>query len=301
MKEYKSKISSILQAPAARIILGLAFCIALNMALQTMFTKILDHTALSHALKNITKAFLVSFFFIVGYIRFYSLYEKKPIALFSVKGVGKKIIQGLLLGSLLECLTIFILYLNHGFHIIYVNSWTNILPLIFSGLAIAIIEETLLRGIIFRIAEERLGTYWSLALSSLIFGALHLLNPHSSLITAFAVAVEGGLLLGSAFVYSRNLWFPIAIHFAWNFTQTGIFGAVTSGNLLHESLFTSSLSGKTLLSGGAFGPEASIQAFLFCSIASILLLILGYRQNKIVKPFWSKQKQIQNIFLPIIH
>jgi uncharacterized protein len=301
VKQYTSKINRILHAPLARIILGLAFCIAINIALQTILTKVLDHTAFSHALKNIIKGFFVSFFFVAGYIRFYSWYEKKPVTLFSAKGVGKNLIRGLFLGSLLQCLTIYILYLNNGFHIISINNWTNILPLVFSGFAIAIIEETLLRGIIFRIAEERLGTYWSLALSSFIFGALHLVNPHSTLATAFAIAVEGGLLLGSAFVYSRNLWFPIAIHFAWNFTQSGIFGAVTSGNVLHESLLTSSLSGNKLLSGGAFGPEASIQAFLFCLIASILILVLSYRQNKIIKPFWSKEKQNRNILIPIGH
>jgi membrane protease YdiL (CAAX protease family) len=301
VKQYKSKISRILHVPISRIILGLAFCIAINIVLQNMITIALEYTAFSHALKNIIKGFFVSLFFIAGYIRFYSLYENKPVTLFSTKGVGKNLIQGLLLGSLLQCLTIYILYLNNGYHIISVNTWTNILPLVFSGLAIAIIEETLLRGIIFRIAEEKLGTYLSLALSSLIFGALHLVNPHSTLATAFAIAVEGGLLLGSAFVYRRNLWFPIAIHFAWNFTQTGIFGAVTSGNLLHESLLTSSLSGKTLVSGGAFGPEASIQAFLFCLIASILLLILSHRQNKIVEPYWSKQKQNLNILIPVVH
>ena len=300
MKQFKSKISRILHTPIARIILSLAFCIAINIALQTVLTKVLDHTAFSHALKNIIKGFFVSLFFIAGYIRFYSWYEKKPVTLFSAKGISKYLLKGIVLGSLLQCLTIYVLYLYNGYHIISINIWTNILPLIFSGLAVAIIEETLLRGIIFRIAEERLGTYWSLALSSLIFGALHLVNPHSTLATAFAIAVEGGLLLGSAFVYSRNLWFPIAIHFAWNFTQTGIFGAVTSGNVLHESLLTSSLSGNELVSGGAFGPEASIQAFIFCLIASILLQVLSHRQNKIIKPFWSKQMHIRNILNPIV-
>jgi hypothetical protein len=124
---------------------------------------------------------------------------------------------------------------------------------------------------------------------------------HSPLTTAFAIAVEGGLLLGAAFIYSRNLWFPIAIHFAWNFTQTGIFGAITLGNVLPESLLTSTLSGNALISEGVFGPEGSIQAFVFCLIASILLLVLSHRQNKITVPYWTKQKQIQDHLIPIIH
>jgi uncharacterized protein len=189
-----------------------------------------------------------------------------------------------LLGALLQTLTIFIIWLNSGFHIVSVGQWTKILPLIFSGTAVAIIEETLFRGIIFRITEERLGTYVALVLSALIFGALHLLNAHSTLASAFAIAMEGGLLLAAAFVYSRNLWFPIAIHFAWNFTQSGVFGAATSGNALRESLLTSTVSGNTLISGGEFGPEGSVQAMLFCSAAAVVLLIISRKQGKVIAP-----------------
>jgi len=158
---------------------------------------------------------------------------------------------------------------------------------VFSGAAIAILEETLFRGIIFRITEEKLGTYLALFISAVLFGALHLINPNSSIASAFAITVEGGLMLGAAFIYSRNLWFPIAIHFAWNFTQTGIFGAITSGNILHESLLTSSISGSNLITGGPFGPEGSIQAMLFCFIAAVVLLVLSHYQKKII-PFNKK-------------
>lgn len=99
MKKYKFNTSSILQAPITGIILSLAFCIAMNMALQTILNKVLDRTAFSHALKNIIKGFLVSFFFIAGYIRFYTWCEKKPATLFSAKGLIKNLIQGFLLGS----------------------------------------------------------------------------------------------------------------------------------------------------------------------------------------------------------
>ena len=74
------------------------------------------------------------------------------------------------------------------------------------GITSAIIEETLLRGIIFRIPEEKLGSYISLLISAIIFGALHLSNPNSSLSAAIGLAIQAGLLLGAAFIYSRNLF-----------------------------------------------------------------------------------------------
>ncbi len=237
---------------------------------------------------------LVSLLFVYGDTKFYGFYEKRAITEFSSKKIGRYIPLGLFLGALLQTLTIFIIWLNSGFHIVSVNQWTNILPMIFSGTAVAIIEETLFRAILFRITEERLGTYLALVLSALIFGALHLANAHSTLASAFAIAMEGGLLLGAAFVYSRNLWFPIAIHFAWNFTQSGIFGAVTSGGTLHESLLTSTISGNSLISGGEFGPEGSIQAMLFCSTAAIVLLIICRKQGKIIAPYWSSKSAALN-------
>jgi len=152
----------------------------------------------------------------------------------------------------------------------------------------AIFEEILLRGIFFRLIEEKLGSYIALLISALIFGALHLANPNSSMIAALGIAIQAGLLLGASYIYSKNLWFPIAIHFAWNFTQSGIFGASTSGNSISKSLLTSKIDGVKLITGGQFGPEGSIQATLFCLTATIILMILIHKQNKIIKPYWKK-------------
>ena len=131
----------------------------------------------------------------------------------------------------------------------------------------------------------------ALAISAFIFGALHLANPHSSIAGATSVAIEAGLLLGAAYIYSKNLWFPIAIHFAWNFTQSGIYGAVTSGHTFGKSLLTTRIQGSDLITGGEFGPEGSIQAVFFCLIAATVLMVLSRRQNKIVRPYWAKENK----------
>jgi len=150
----------------------------------------------------------------------------------------------------------------------------------------AISEEILIRGILFRHLEEKLGSYIALAISALIFGALHLANPNSSLVAGIGIALQAGVLLGAAFIYSKNLWFPIALHFAWNFTQSGIFGARTSGNEMSKSFLTTKIEGSEIITGGEFGPEGSIQATLFCLIAAITLMALNVKQNKIVAPYW---------------
>jgi len=122
---------------------------------------------------------------------------------------------------------------------------------------VAIFEETLFRGIIFRIVEEKLGSYISLLISAIIFGAAHLLNPDSSITSSLCIGIVG-FMFGAVYIYSRSLWLPIAIHFSWNFVQSGIFGAITSGNEKTGSLFNTHISGAELITGGAFGPEGTI-------------------------------------------
>jgi uncharacterized protein len=284
-------VRQILHTPVARIIFGFIFCLALNIALQNILGKGLSYTSLPHPVKVIIRSSAFCFFFVAGYIRFFAWYEKRAITEFLSKGIWKYLLPGLLLGSGLQALTVFVIYLDNGFHIISINNWSNILPFLFSGIAVAIVEETFIRGIIFRIAEEKLGSYLSLAVSSILFGALHLVNPNSSIATACSTAIIGGLLMGAAYIYSRSLWFSIAIHFAWNFSQTSIFGAVTSGHDQHESLFSSAITGNHLITGGSFGPEGSIQACLFCLIASVILLVLSHRQHKIKAAYRAGQNQ----------
>ena len=89
-----------------------------------------------------------------------------------------------------------------------------------------------------------------------------------------------------AYIYARNLWFPIAIHFAWNFMQSGIFGAITSGNEKTSGLLTTKITGNQLITGGEFGPEGTIQAIIFCVLAGIILLQLS--KNKIIQPYWKR-------------
>lgn len=114
---------------------------------------------------------------------------------------------------------------------------------------------------------------------------MHLANPHSSIGAALGLAIQAGLLLAAAYIFARNLWFPIAIHFAWNFTQSGIFGVSTSGSNMGKSFLTTKIEGAAWFTGGQFGPEGSIQATLFCLTATIVLMLLNYRQHKLMARF----------------
>lgn len=139
--------------------------------------------------------------------------------------------------------------------------------------AVAVAEELLFRGVLFRILERSVGTWWALALSSVLFGGLHLVNPNASLWGALAISLQGGLLLGAAYVATRSLWLPIGLHLGWNLAQAGIFGTAVSGS---EDAFVGLLVGETVgltvISGGTFGPEGSVVAVLFCAVVTVYLL-----------------------------
>jgi uncharacterized protein len=280
----------ILNFPLTSIILGLLLCFIAFIFAQQLIGKILDITTIDKNFRNLTRGFVASAIVILTYIYFYGKFEKREIWEFSGKGQFRNIILGLAIGAILQGLTILVMYLGGNFRIISVNPVSSIITPFAVAFSVAIFEETLLRGIVFRIIEERLGSYISLLISALLFGAVHSLNPGSTLISSVCIGIAG-LALSAAFIYSRSLWLPIAIHFSWNFVQAGILGAITSGNEKTSSLFNTHISGSDLITGGAFGPEGTVQGILLWIVVSILLMILISKQNKLIEPFWKVIKK----------
>ncbi len=111
------------------------------------------------------------------------------------------------------------------------------------------------------------------------FGLVHAGNPGATWVSSLAIALESGVLLGLAYAVTRTLWWPIGLHFGWNLTEGGIFGAAVSGGQ-NVGLVSASLSGRPLISGGAFGPEASIAAVAVSVCASAVLVWATVRAGK---------------------
>lgn len=154
----------------------------------------------------------------------------------------------------------------------------------------AISEEIFFRGIVFRWIERFAGTWAGLIASSALFGAAHLANPAATWTSTVFVAVEAGILLGGAYMLTRDLWLPIGLHAAWNFTQGGIFGVPVSG-LPESGLINSTLRGPDLLSGGPFGLEASVIALVIATAAGLWFVRRAIRAGKVVGPMWVKDRR----------
>ena len=275
----------IFNSPITKILLALLIFMAVVIIGQQIASKLLGLTSLDKDSRNLLKGLFVSSAAISSYILFFKKYEKRAVVEFSTNKLARNLTLGFSLGFVLQSLIILLIYLNGSYTVVAVNPVSFILIPFALMFTVAIIEEILVRGIIFRIIEEKLGSYLSLTISALIFGALHLANPHSSFLS-FLCITGAGFLLGAAFIYSRNLWLPIALHFAWNFTQSGIYGAITSGNEKTNSLLEAKLQGSEIITGGAFGPEGSIQATTLCFLTTIIILVISKKQNKIIQPYW---------------
>lgn len=168
-------------------------------------------------------------------------------------------------------------YTVHG-----LGSVTGAVGLVGFMAAAAATEELLFRGVLLRIVEERFGTWIALTSTGALFGAMHLLNKDATVWGALAIAVEAGGMLGAAYVATRSLWLPIGLHFGWNFAESGLFGTEVSGSGAQHGLLDATTSGAPLVTGGEFGPEASVYAVLFGVLVTLAFLRLARRRGRLM-------------------
>ena len=145
-------------------------------------------------------------------------------------------------------------------------------------LAVAVGEEMICRGVIFRWIDERWNTWVALLVSALIFGWGHISNDNATWWSSLAIAIEAGLLLAAAYKWSGSLWMPIGIHWSWNYTQGNIFGLAVSGTNAGTTMLTTTIDGPDIITGGAFGPEASIIAVIIGTLYTIIFLSNRYHR-----------------------
>jgi membrane protease YdiL (CAAX protease family) len=225
---------------------------------------------------------------IVSYTVLVKAIERRAMREFSLRDLPTLGLVGLVLGTVLFSLVVLVLWLAGSYHVTGTNPDVDWLPtVLIVGVGAGVSEEIMMRGVLFRIAEEGLGTWCALAISALVFGAAHIFNPGATLWSSLAIAIEAGVLLALLYHVTRSLWPCIGLHAAWNIMQGTVFGIPVSGTQAHGWLI-SNRTGPDWLSGGIFGAEASVVALIACSACSVLLLIVALRRRTIVPPAWRR-------------
>ncbi len=215
------------------------------------------------------------------YVGFVRLIEQRAVSELALAGMGRELGIGLLIGASLYTLCVLVLFLLGIYRIEGLNPWYFVLPAVAMAVSSGIFEELLFRGVLFRIVEEWLGSWISLAVSSLVFGFVHLFNPAGTVLGALYISIEAGLLLAAAYMVTRRLWLSIGFHMSWNYTQSAIFSGIVSGSVTDPGLIKSNIKGPAVLTGGSFGLESSLIAFLLCTATGVVLLTMAVRRGNI--------------------
>jgi len=117
-------------------------------------------------------------------------------------------------------------------------------------------EELLFRGYAFQHLICAFGPWFSITLTSALFAWAHTANPASSPVGMVNTALFGAVF-GYAYWRTRDLWFPLGMHFAWNFTLASV-GAKVSGLKIKLMGISVTPTGPVVWSGGEYGPEGSL-------------------------------------------
>ena len=187
-----------------------------------------------------------------------SLLQMGVIALvYQVSGIGSFVLNELSLEPLLFILGLFPFWLLQG------------------GT-----EEVATRGWLLTRIAARTNLPFAIAISSSLFGILHMGNAGVTFLSVLNIILDG-VLAALLFIYSDSIWLVVAQHGTWNYVQGNLLGFQVSGTSADASIFSFTMGdGPDWLTGGAFGAEGSIITTLVLLVSLVIVYRLGERKEK---------------------
>jgi len=262
----------VLRHPLARM-LAASLAIFLAMAISFAVTEALLPKEMLIAWPNVAAALACA----LGYWAYVKRVERRDVTELSSAGALTEWTRGAALGVLLGLLTLAPLWGIGVYRIEGLGDSFPLLKQIPEMLLVSVMEELLMRGVVFRIAQQAWGTRRALALTTILFVVAHL--PGDISVMGMLVTAAASLAFTAAYLFSERLWLPIGMHFAWNYLFSAVFSVPVSGHEA-EGWLHGSMSGPDWLSGGAYGIEASAMALLVWSVAAALLLRRAHARGR---------------------
>lgn len=149
--------------------------------------------------------------------------------------------------------------------------WVLISSFAFFGL-VAVSEEIAFRGYAFQTLIQGVTFLPATIVMSVTFAVAHRGNPEITTL-AFVNLVIAGVWLSVAYMKTRSLWLPIGLHWAWDLSQTTVFGYPTSGiESANRKMIDAIQSGPVWVTGGSFGPEGGALATVALVVATGYIL-----------------------------
>ena len=207
------------------------------------------------------------FFMVILLWLFMKFIDKQPFIQIGLqtKGRLKEFNYGIFLGFIIMgAAFLFLFSINEIVFVDFSFNLNKVLLSIILFTGVSVFEEVVFRGYMLKNLLESFNPYLALFISSIFFSLIHGYNPNVTTLGLCNIFLAG-FFLGASYVFTKNLWFPIALHFSWNFFQS-MFGFKVSG-LDSYSIIEFTIPENNMLNGGEFGFESSY--------LSIIILILG--------------------------
>lgn len=224
---------------------------------------------------------------LLSYGLYVRVFERRPVTELGGNRAVHQLGAGLLIGAALVTAVVALLSAAGGYRVAGSNglSMAVIMPLAMM-IFVGVFEEILSRGIVFRIAEQSLGSWAALVVSSLLFGLAHLPGEGAGVL-AIAVTIVAGVLFAAAYLLTRKLWLGIGMHIAWNYTLGSIYSIAVSGRDA-KGLLRATVSGPDWLTGGTYGLEASVFTLIVLATAAAYLLRKAWTRGHFLQARWHR-------------
>ena len=142
-------------------------------------------------------------------------------------------------------------------------------------------EEVATRGWLLTRIAARTNLALAIAISSSLFGILHMGNAGVTFLSVLNIILDG-VLAGLLFIYTDSIWLVVAQHGTWNYVQGNLLGFQVSGTGADASIFSFTMGdGPDWLTGGAFGAEGSIITTLVLLVSLVIVYRLGERKERV--------------------
>ena len=197
----------------------------------------------------------------------------------SLKGWGRSLLRGALFVVFLYVVGFGLSLLLGAVEVVgFLFSPISLLVSLLLYFFVAVTEEVIGRGFILgRMLDGGINKFVALFISAVLFSLMHLFNPNFAFVP-FLNIMLAGCFLGASYIYTRNLCFPIALHWFWNWIQGSVLGYKVSGNeFSNENLLILHFPEENLINGGTFGFEGSILCSLLLVLGKVIILRHYYK------------------------
>lgn len=217
------------------------------------------------------------------YCRFF---EKRKLSTmgFRKKNALAEYLVGVLVGTVIFSVAVGICLVTGSFRFDGVSeniSWGYIGLFLLGFLVQGMSEEVLLRGYFTVSLQRRIPLVAAVAVSSVAFACLHLMNSGITVLAFINLTLFG--VFASVYMIKRgNIWGVCAIHSLWNFVQGNIYGINVSGmGNMSTVLRMTPIESKTIFNGGEFGLEGGLGVTIVCVVGIIVLLCTKTKESEL--------------------